>query len=326
LDVNNLAGFLGKTMKEHCAPMRDAMVEKMMRQFEYARSSGDTPAFVLGLRMVFELLEGMKLDVANHQLRTMKKDLQDRAVVNEREYFDDRISKGKIDLAPVIDWLRPSFENGSSFSAFTSAFIELLSPSSADRIPATFLFDIPRLNNFRRDFRDLISVQLCLLLYRELSMSMHPSSTSPSLHSFNNLRLEIWALLSELPESTKYAEASASLAVQIALRATQHSQPTATVPASHLVTIAERWIRQNIANAESKIFTLAQRRVVEYFEHHLTKAQEYCGAQTALRGCDEGKVVWALGTETAMWLLAERMHRVAAFHWTVFGEVYVRSV
>jgi len=61
LDVNNLAGFLGKTMKEHCAPMRDAMVEKMMRQFEYARSSGDTPAFVLGLRMVFELLEGMKL-------------------------------------------------------------------------------------------------------------------------------------------------------------------------------------------------------------------------------------------------------------------------
>lgn len=61
LDVNNLAGFLGKTMKEHCAPMRDAMVEKMMKQFQYARTSGDTAAFVFGLRMVFELLEGMKL-------------------------------------------------------------------------------------------------------------------------------------------------------------------------------------------------------------------------------------------------------------------------
>jgi hypothetical protein len=41
--------------------MRDAMVEKMTRQFDYARSGGDTAAFVLGLRMVFELLEGMKL-------------------------------------------------------------------------------------------------------------------------------------------------------------------------------------------------------------------------------------------------------------------------
>ena len=256
----------------------------------------------------------------------MKKDLQDGAVSNEREYFDDRIAKGKIDIAPVIDWLKPSFEDDSSFSAFASAFVELLSPSSDDVTPATFLFDIPSLTNFRKDFRDLISVQLCLLLYRELSMSLHPTSASPSLSSFNNLRLETWALLSELLESTKYTDASISLAVQIALRATQHSQPAATVPASHLVVIAERWIHQNIANAESKIFLLAQRRVVDYFEHHLVKAQENCGAQSALPGCDEGKVVWALGTETAMWLLAERMHRVAAFHWTVFGEVYLRSV
>jgi hypothetical protein len=61
LDVYNLSRFLGRTMKEHCAPMRDAMVEKMMKQFEYAQTSGTTSAFVLGLRMAFELLEGMKL-------------------------------------------------------------------------------------------------------------------------------------------------------------------------------------------------------------------------------------------------------------------------
>jgi len=61
LDVGNLSCFLGRTMKEHCAPMRDAMVEKMMHQFEYAEESGSTSAFVLGLRMIFELLEGMKL-------------------------------------------------------------------------------------------------------------------------------------------------------------------------------------------------------------------------------------------------------------------------
>ena len=66
LDVDNLSRFLARTMKEHCAPMRDAMVEKMMKQFHYARTSGSTPAFVLGLRMVFELLEGMKLVVPLH--------------------------------------------------------------------------------------------------------------------------------------------------------------------------------------------------------------------------------------------------------------------
>lgn len=61
LDVDNISRFLGRTMKEHCAPMRDGMVEKMMKQFQYAQTSGTTSAFVLGLRMVFELLEGMKL-------------------------------------------------------------------------------------------------------------------------------------------------------------------------------------------------------------------------------------------------------------------------
>ena len=59
--MDNISRFLGRTMKEHCAPMRDAMVEKMMKQFQYAQTSGLTSAFVLGLRMVFELLEGMKL-------------------------------------------------------------------------------------------------------------------------------------------------------------------------------------------------------------------------------------------------------------------------
>lgn len=61
LDVGNLSRFLARTMKEHCAPMRDCQIEKMVQQLELAKESGETSAFVLGLRMVFELLEGMKL-------------------------------------------------------------------------------------------------------------------------------------------------------------------------------------------------------------------------------------------------------------------------
>jgi hypothetical protein len=206
------------------------------------------------------------------------------------------------------------------------AFINLLSPSSSATFPSTFLFDVPRLNNFRKDFRDLVSVQLCLLLYRELSMSLHPSNTPPPDASFNALRLEIWSILSDLPETTKYIAASSSLAVQIALRATQHSTPTSVVPAAHLVTLAQRWIELNIATAESKVFAVAERRVQDYFVGHLVHAQGTCIPQAPLRGCEcEGSVIWAVGTETAMWLLAERMHRVAAFHWLVFGQVYVRG-
>jgi hypothetical protein len=258
----------------------------------------------------------------------MKKDLQDRAITNEREYFDDRIAKGKIDLATVINWIEPYMEADSNqpFSAFSKSVLDVLSPSSSTAFPATFLFDVPRLTNFRKDFRDLVSVQLCLLLYRELAMSMHPSSLAPADPSFNALRLEIWSILSDIPETTKYTVASSSLAVQIALRATQHRTSSAVVPPAHLVTLAQRWIELNISNTESKIFSLAEQRVHEYFVKHLVEAQRNCIPQAPLRACEcEGSIIWAVGTETAMWLLAERIHRVASFHWMVFGPVYVKG-
>lgn len=205
--------------------------------------------------------------------------------------------------------------------------MNLLSPLSSTQFPATFLFDIPRLNNFRKDFRDLISVQLCLLLYRELSISLHPQNIPPPDAAFNALRLEIWSLLSDLPEVTKYALASPSLAVQIALRATQHATPSAVVPPSHLVNIAQGWLDLNVAMTDGKLFMIAEKRVQEWMVQHLTTSQTVCIPQTMLRACEcEGSVVWAVGTETAMWLLAERMHRVAAFHWLVFGDVYVGKV
>jgi hypothetical protein len=56
----------------------------------------------------------------------MKKELQDRAVSNERDYFDDRVAKGKINLAAVIDWIKPPFQNQSNpFTAFSQGNIRL---------------------------------------------------------------------------------------------------------------------------------------------------------------------------------------------------------
>ena len=259
----------------------------------------------------------------------MKKELQDRAVSNEREYFEERIAKGKINLAPVIDWITPYVKTEASskhFTAFSKAILDLLSPLSSTEMPATFLFDIPRLNNFRKDFRDLISVQLCLLLYRELALSLHPKRLPPPEAAFNALRLEIWAIIADLPDTSKYANAASSLAAQIALRASQHCNPSVNLPAAHLVNAAERWIHANVEDTKSKVFRIAEKRVQDYFINHFVTAQASCIPQTPLRGCEnEGTNVWAIGTETAMWLLAERMHRVAAFHWVVFGDVYLRE-
>jgi len=59
----------------------------------------------------------------------MKKDLQERAVSNEREYFEDRVSKHKIDLSPVIQWIKPVLQDDAShnhFKAFSNGISRLL--------------------------------------------------------------------------------------------------------------------------------------------------------------------------------------------------------
>lgn len=54
VDVAALAHFLGRTLKTHCAPMRDELVDEMIRTCE-------THGVAQGVRMCFEILELMKL-------------------------------------------------------------------------------------------------------------------------------------------------------------------------------------------------------------------------------------------------------------------------
>ena len=54
LDIGSLAAFLGETLKMHCAPMRDELVDNMVQQF------GAGPV-AQGLQMAFDILEMMKL-------------------------------------------------------------------------------------------------------------------------------------------------------------------------------------------------------------------------------------------------------------------------
>lgn len=57
MDLVALASFVGSTLKLHCAPMRDELVDEMMSLCE----SGAKGGISRGLRLGFEILELMKL-------------------------------------------------------------------------------------------------------------------------------------------------------------------------------------------------------------------------------------------------------------------------
>ncbi|KAG0289184.1 hypothetical protein BGZ96_007198 [Linnemannia gamsii] len=102
LDVHALFRYLGDSLKGHCAPMRDTLVESMVHTVV------DLEEIVRGIRMCFEILEWMKLDIANHQLRTLRPWLLDNSIDFEQKYFTEHLARGG-SLYRTTSWFKKSW-------------------------------------------------------------------------------------------------------------------------------------------------------------------------------------------------------------------------
>ena len=198
LDVSALITFMGSILKLHCAPMRDEAIEKMVEVVCVDRNIGK------GLRLCFEILELMKLDIANHQLRSARPFLVETAVDFEARWFKEQIEQGKMSLDKTNAWIHQALTTTSAsnsassrseavVSAFNHGMLQLIfdvpgslpvlapvatplaSPSSsslnntfASHYPETFQFDAYRMMTFHNDVSDLTIVYMLVLLFRQL--------------------------------------------------------------------------------------------------------------------------------------------------------------
>ncbi|GAA6023758.1 hypothetical protein JCM11491_006035 [Sporobolomyces phaffii] len=217
LDVAGLARFLGATLKTHCAPMRDELVNDMVS------ASEGQDGVVTALRMCFEILELMKLDIANHQLRSLRPYLLQTSVEFERRFFDGR--HGRTAIPRSQSWIEHALESYAkglhelpedprrvvdqivAHGVLDSVFSPLAPvlplaptpPSSAPTrrsslstlLPETLQLDAFRFAHFHSDVTDLTIVYMLTLLYQQLSF---PARPSPS--EVDSLRHELWCIIS----------------------------------------------------------------------------------------------------------------------------------
>ncbi|KIJ62572.1 hypothetical protein HYDPIDRAFT_94005 [Hydnomerulius pinastri MD-312] len=108
-DPSGLFIVIGQTLKSHCAPMRDRAVDTMV---EVAKTcapggSGSKADAVKAVRMCLDILELMKLDIANHQLQTLRPFLIDSSGQYELKAFKGR--KGSSSSLDVTrEWMKSS--------------------------------------------------------------------------------------------------------------------------------------------------------------------------------------------------------------------------
>lgn len=183
LIMTNLSEWLAQLFKHHCAPMRDAWVDRMSAKFKEAEQESSLSKVIEGLKLVFQILEAMKLDIANHQIRILRPALLSNSVEFEKQYFQSLMNSDRVDLKSSLIWFNRKFNENISKGALQTDrlvprdiyklsirnVISLLScRKMAREYPTSLSFDHARLILLRADIRQIVCLLICRLLFKQL--------------------------------------------------------------------------------------------------------------------------------------------------------------
>lgn len=183
-DLVRFAEWIAQLLKEHCAPMRDEWVDDMVKHTREGVTRNDPAMIVQGLRELLGILEAMKLDIANHQIRNLKTLLIEDTINFENHYHLDRLISGRsrVNINTAQGWYVDAIEefghkctprqhNSSGFQlqVFVRAVLATLFGRNAGRdFPETFFLDRDRLRMLKAELNDSVCLDICMDTYSYL--------------------------------------------------------------------------------------------------------------------------------------------------------------
>ena len=172
-DAASFAIWLCDLLTSHCAPMRDDMAREMRDKVVEGFGKNDMCLLVEGLRILLNLLENMKIDVANHQVRSFKLLLIADTVPFLQDCFRKLIESNQFEVSCSRKWFNQlsnpqSSQQATEFERFVNGVLTLT--WSVDKtLPATFGYDKERIQVLRNDILDLVQLRICGQTYDELA-------------------------------------------------------------------------------------------------------------------------------------------------------------
>lgn len=344
-DFVSMSNWLGEVFKSHCAPMRDQWVSDMMAKFHVAYTDNSVEKLVHGLRTIFFILEAMKLDMANHQIRMLRPALIETAVDFEKDYFDQLISHGKIDISDSLKWFYRNFHKKAPSAAkpdpeclktvILSSIVDLLSCCSmATEFPSTLAFDHTRLVLLRADIRQLVCVQLCIVLFKQLVNNYAPAAAYKTAacksENITKVQEEILAIVTDDNGNVKWTRNVQAISLQLVKKVMTNPTTGKLVsgnPPQAMIDFSYNWlIKQTQPNSD--VYALMEAKI---FKDLLNEINGTLSADNAIN-VNSLANEFKLGstkmkkTDSEMSNIATRISTLVKFHWSVFGDYYTNFV
>ncbi|ODV60261.1 Sok1p, partial [Ascoidea rubescens DSM 1968] len=349
LDFISLSNWLANVFKNHCAPMRDTWVDEMTLKFLEAETDHSIPKLVDGLRMVFAILEAMKLDIANHQIRTLRPVLVETSLEFEKDYYNQLISVNKIDIKDSLEWFKSSYKKYASSPEITSiskvenlkskvgidlkrvcisAILNLLScRNMTSEFPLTLSFDNSRLALLRAEIRQLVCLQICLYIFRQLVLTHSDKKyrgkllTTESLKSIKN---EILAIITDDNGYVKWTRNIPSISLYLAKKVISNPEENSSkksniiaTPPESLTNLVHSWLLKQ-TQPKSKVYGLMESKIISELNTLKNNCNKLDGARNV--SGENNLSNHSFGEE--LMSLSSRLYTLSVFHWNVFGSYY----
>ncbi|XBW37998.1 hypothetical protein QEN19_003583 [Hanseniaspora menglaensis] len=215
-DISSFAGYMKFFLQRLCAPMRDPLIDKLYENFMLCADDLQNQEFETDIKVLtgilnqfqftFKILELMKLDVANHQIRLIRPALISNCINFEKQFFLQVVfSDQRFTTRSLVGWICFPLNENHKLDSFilekkspihwTNIFkvkndeqihltmdikyffnniyvynvLRLLSCCILTKtMPALLRFDVSRLCLLRSDLRECICLLIIKFLYKQL--------------------------------------------------------------------------------------------------------------------------------------------------------------
>ncbi|EMR10162.1 hypothetical protein PNEG_01436 [Pneumocystis murina B123] len=321
-DVEKFIEHLACILKQHCAPVRDVLLDKMVQKVKLGFKINDLLKFVDGLRMGFDILEMMKLDVANHQLRVLRLYFLETAVEFEQKWFIDRISWGSIDIDDALSWycyfhdslITSDLRDFDYRKAFVNGIMASIAYVSLFNFPSTFVFDMPRLMSLRYNIRDIVSFQLIILLFWQLFKKQTIEVSKDDILEFKQ---ELWLIVDSEYGENKWVNNISSITNRIA----KYANKTKLISSNNILKlkefgIIENWLYKHLFPMSS-LYRLVESRILKSIGDKMFKS--LCFSNPNILAPNVQRELYNMHAD----MVIEKLTKIVMFHWKVFGKWYI---
>ncbi len=342
LDIVGLSRWVAELLKSHCAPMRDEWADDMATEIATGVTKSNTDQVVQGLEKLFSFLEAMKLDVANHQIRTFRYPLIENTVAFQEKHFRQKIQENKITTQESQEWydearkehqacqslLEPN-DQRQPFKALVHGIVQRCTRRHREPLPATLAYDKGRLKKLRDDVQDSIYLRICLKVFNDL-LSKRFGAGRVAAGIYQTLEGRLVTLVGKRPAQSRRETWEAEIQ-DVGMEITRAAFKMCRQGHRQIPDEAFEWTIAYLRGAFAEGYGPIAKEIHERLEQTTFLYTAIFQEKTPLQMSEAQKLWEQTRTETRLWRadaedIARRVAHMSILHWRVWASlVYLRG-